>query len=482
MGAARWASPLDAIFLMGETPETLMHVGSLLQFTYPHGEKRRYLTRLLADIRTAPIEPPWSLRLQTRMLMHQPVHRWVEDEAFDIDYHVRHSALPAPAGERELGVLVSRLHSNPLDFRRPPWEMHVIEGLSGGRFAVYTKIHHSLVDGYTGARLLQRGLSTDPDDREHPFFFSSRKPPRPAGGPRETEPVGDLASILRSLASSVGAAPTVVRTLVGTQLGRGLPGGTSASPTGKAARATKAVTSFQAPDSILNQRTGRSRRFATQEYDLARLRAIAKARNATLNDVLMAICAGGLRTWLRDLDALPERPLIGFVPVNVRAKDSEGGGNSVGATLVSLATDIDEPLARLAAITASSRAAKARMRGMSADAVIAYSALLLAPAGLQVVRAMTGIPAPIPLTLNVCISNVPGPQEHLYWRGARLESTYPVSIPGHSMALNITAQSYAGRLDVGFIGDREALPHLQRLAVRTGEALDELEAAVAAPA
>ena len=119
------------------------------------------------------------------------------------------------------------------------------------------------------------------------------------------------------------------------------------------------------------------------------------------------------------------------------------------------------------------------MRGMSADAVIAYSALLLAPAGLQVARAMTGIPAPLPLTLNVCISNVPGPKEHLHLRGARLKATYPVSIPGHSMALNITAQSYAGMLDLGFIGDREALPHLQRLAVRTGEALEELEAAVA---
>ena len=467
MTGARWASPLDAIFLMGETPETLMHVGSLLHLTYPKGGKRPYLQRLIADLRAAPVEPPWNLRLQTRRFMHQPVHRWVEDESYDPDYHVRHSALPAPGGERELGILVSRLHSHQLDFGRPPWELHVIEGVGGGRFAVYVKIHHSLVDGYTGMRILQRGLSEDPDDRDHPFFFSTRKPPRPAGVRREADPVGDIASILRSLASSVESSPSVLKALVETQLRRGR------TP-------TKAVTSYQAPDSILNQRTGRSRRFATQEYELARLRAIAQARNATLNDVLMAICAGGLRRWLADQDALPERPLIGFIPVNVRPKESEGGGNAVGATLVSLATDVADPLARLAAITASSRAAKARMRGMSADAVIAYSALLLAPAGLQVARAMSGIPAPLPLTLNVCISNVPGPREHLHLRGARLEATYPVSIPGHSMALNITAHSYAGMLDLGFIGDREALPHLQRLAVRTGEALDELEGAVSA--
>jgi len=449
---------------MGETNETLMHVASMLHFTLPPDAGPQYLPDFVAALRASPVEPPWNLRLQTRMLMRQPVHRWVTDREFDIDYHVRHSALPSPGGERELGVLVSRLHSNPLDFRRPPWELHLIEGLSGNRFAAYVKIHHSLVDGYTGMRLLVRGLSTDPDDREHPFFFGLTRPPR---APRETDPVGDFASILRGFASSVGTTPSVARALVETELGRG---GTS----------TRAVTSFQAPHSILNGRVGQSRRFATQQYELARLRAIARARGATLNDVLMAICAGGLRRFLLDLQKLPERPLIAFVPVNVRPKESEGGGNAVGATLVSLATDVDDPLARLAAITASARAAKARMRGMSADAVMAYSALLLAPAALQVTRAMSGLPLPLPTTLNVCISNVPGPKDVLYWRGARLEATYPVSIPGHSMVLNITAHSYAGDLDIGFVGDREALPHLQRLAVYTGEALDELEAAVSA--
>lgn len=466
MATSRWASPLDAIFLIGETPQTLMHVASLLHFTVPDGEEDTFLPGLIADVRASAVEAPWCLRLQTHRLMRQPVHRWVEDQQFDIDYHVRHSALPAPGGERELGVLVSRLHSNQLDFRRPPWEMHLIEGLDGGRrFAVYTKIHHSLVDGYTGMRILQRGLSADPEDREHPFFFALTRPPRAPGAPKE--PVGDVTSILRSLGAAATSMPTVGRALVDTQLGRGRT-------------STRAVSSYQAPPSILNQRTGRARRFATQVFDLERLRGVARARHATLNDVLMAVCAGGLRTFLSELDALPDRPLIAFVPVNVRPKGSEGGGNLVGATLVSLATDVEDPLARLAAIHASSRAAKARMTGMSADAVVAYSALLLAPAGLQVLRALSGVPAPLPLTLNVCISNVPGPTQPLYWRGARLEATYPVSIPGHSMALNITAHSYAGTLDVGFVGDRDALPHLQRLAVHTGEALDELEAAVGA--
>ena len=465
MARSRWASPLDAVFLIGESPETQMHVGSLLHFTYPEDAGERYLRDLVADLRAAPVEPPWTMRLQTRRVMRQPVHRWVEDENFDINYHVRHSALPSPGGERELGILVSRLHSNQLDFRRPPWSMQVIEGVAPHRFAVYIKIHHSLVDGYTGMRLLRRGLADDPDDREHPVFFSLKRRPRAEDPP--PEPVGDITSIVRSVASSVTALPTVAKTLVETQLRQG-------------ETSTKAVTSYQAPDSVLNARTGRARRFATQQYDLERLKAVARGRSATVNDVLLAICSGGLRRFLGDLEALPDRPLIAFVPVNVRAASSEGGGNYVGATLVSLATDIDDPLARLSAIASSSRAAKSRMRGMTADGVVAYSALLLAPSAMQVLRAMSGVPVPVPTTLNVCISNVPGPTHHLYLRGSRLEATYPVSIPGHSMALNITAQSYAGTINLGFIGDREALPHLQRLAVHTGEALEELEAAVAA--
>ncbi len=466
MGRSQWASPLDAIFLIGETAETLMHVGSLLHFTYPDDADEGYLRDLVTALRTAPMEPPWIMRLQTRRLLRQPVHRWVEDEKFDIAYHVRHSALPSPGGERELGILVSRLHSNQIDFRRPPWSLHVIEGVAADRFAVYVKIHHSLVDGYTGMRLLRRGLAESADDRDHPLFFSLR--PRPRSESAAPEPVGDITSILRSVSASVTSLPSVGRTIIDTQLRRG-------------ETSTRAVTSYQAPHTrSLNGPTGRSRRFATQQYDLERLRVLARGRSATVNDVLLAICAGGLRRFLGDLDDLPDRPLVAFVPVNVRQPKSEGGGNYVGATLVSLATDIADPLSRLAAIAASTRAGKARMRGMSADGIVAYSAMLLAPSAMQVLRAMSGLPVPVPTTLNLCVSNVPGPAQHLYLRGARLEATYPVSIPGHSMTLNITAQSYAGTVNLGFIGDREALPHLQRLAVHTGEALAELEDAVVA--
>ena len=182
MAGARWAMPLDAFFLMSESEQTQMHVAALMPFHLPADAPARFVSDLVAEARRAPVERPWSLRLQTHRAMRQPVHRWIKDSDFDINYHVRHSALPSPAGERELGVLISRLHSNPLDFSRPPWELHVIEGLSERRYAVYVKIHHALVDGFTGMRMMARSLSSDPQDRQTPLFFSVPPPRRPDDG------------------------------------------------------------------------------------------------------------------------------------------------------------------------------------------------------------------------------------------------------------------------------------------------------------
>jgi len=233
------------------------------------------------------------------------------------------------------------------------------------------------------------------------------------------------------------------------------------------------------PRSILNRRIGRNRRFATQQYDLEELKRIGAAHDATLNDVFLAICGGGLRRFLSELDELPDSSLVAFVPVNVRPAGDEGGGNAVGAMLATLGTDIADPVERLQRISASTRSAKAQLEGMTQEAILAYSAYLLAPGGVQALAGFAGIPAPLPLSFNVCVSNVPGPRDPRYLRGARMEAYYPASIPIHGMALNITVLSYAGTLDVGFIGDRDALPHLQRLAVHTGEALTALDRAVA---
>ena len=175
MSAKSLVPPQDAMFLWTETPETMMHVASLMPFTPPADAGPTYLRDVLEEAREEPVLSPWNLKLTHPFLLRHPLQAWVEDENFDFDYHVRRSALASPGDERELGILVSRLHSHQLDFTRPPWELHVIEGLEGGRFALYTKVHHALVDGFTAVKMLGRSLSEDPDSKGK-FFFSLDPP------------------------------------------------------------------------------------------------------------------------------------------------------------------------------------------------------------------------------------------------------------------------------------------------------------------
>ena len=462
--------PQDVMFIYGETPSSKMHVAGLLPFTPPKDAPPDYLRQLIDEARRQDIVAPWNRKLAHPRLQYSPVHSWVTDDDFDFDYHVRRSALASPGDERELGILVSRLHSNQLDLTRPPWEIHVIEGLEGGRFALYLKIHHALVDGYSVMRMLARSLSTDPSSQDTRMLFNMPAPVRarddtPAGS---ANPLTAGLRTLRSLGAAVvgGVSSTVDLTaaLVNTQLRRD---GDYAQIAG----------SVQAPHSILNARISRNRRFATQQYEFARLKALGSRHGATLNDVALAVIGGGLRRFLSELGELPDRSLVAFLPVNVRPKGDEGGGNAVGAILAALGTDIADPVQRLTSITASTRASKAQLQTMSTTAILAYSTALLAPAGVQIASALTGVRPPWPYTFNLCVSNVPGPREPLYFNGSRLEATYPVSIPIHGMALNITLQSYADTMNFGFVGCRDTLPHLQRLAVYTGDALDELEKA-----
>ncbi|MDY6999354.1 MAG: wax ester/triacylglycerol synthase family O-acyltransferase [Actinomycetota bacterium] len=459
----------DLLFIYGETSSSKLHVGGLLPFTPPADAPRDYLRRAVDEARSLDVVAPWNRKLAHPRLQFSPLHSWIIDEDFDFDYHVRRSALASPGDERELGILVSRLHSNHLDLTRPPWELHVIEGLEGGRFALYLKIHHALVDGYSGMRMLGRSLSTSSEADDPRMFFNVPSPSRP---PRQPEPGGNpLTASLRALGGvgsavtgAVGSAVDLTTALVNTQLRRD---GEHAQIPGSAS----------APHSILNARISRNRRFATQQYQFDRLKALSSQHGVTINDVALAIIGGGLRTFLADMDELPERSLIAFLPVNVRPKGDEGGGNAVGAILAPMGTDIEDPVQRLVSISAATRASKAQLQTMTPAAIIAYSAALLAPAGGQIAGALTGVAPPWPYTFNLCVSNVPGPSEPLYFRGSRLEATYPVSIPIHGMALNITLQSYAETMNLGFVGCRDRLPSLQRLAVYTGDALTDLEKA-----
>ncbi len=453
------------MFLYGETRETMFHVAGMMPFTPAPGTPPDHLRDLMDEIRESPVCSPWNRKLKTPDTLRNPLAAWIEVDDVDREYHVRRSALPTPGDERELGILVSRLHSYPIDFHRPPWEVHLIEGLEGGRFALYVKVHHSLVDGFSAMRVLSNSLSKDPEDRSRPLFFSQEKPARaPRTDGEKVEVVGiQFQEFLDAFRSQYGASKVVGRAVMNVVRS-------------SRAKDNELVTPRSAPKCILNAKIGRSRRFATQNFAFSRVKEIARKANGTINDVILALCAGSLRRYLVELDALPSQPLIAMLPVSVRAKDDEGGGNSVGAILASLATDVHDPGERLATIIASTTNAKRQLQGMTKAAILQYSALLCAPAMINMIPWAAGALKP---TFNVVISNVPGPEEPRYFRGAKLEASYPMSIPVHGQALNITCNSYAGRVCFGFTGCRDSVPHLQRLAVYCGESMSELEQAVA---
>jgi len=464
---AKRLNPLDWTFLAGESGDTMMQVGALMPFSPPPDADPSLLRDLMDEVReTARAYAPWNLKLKHPSWLASPLQGWVEDDDFDVEYHIRRSALPSPGDERELGILVSRLHSHRLDFHRPPWEVHFIEGLEGGRFAIYFKVHHALVDGYTGIRLLSNSLSTSRKDRETPMFFSIPPKPREPRAPKpdddKTAKTPTLEALLALAREQIGTSRTITKVVSQTVMGAWKPE-KALDPALKAP--------MQAPKSILNQKIGRNRRFATQQFPLETLKAVAKQHGGTLNDLVLALCAGALRRLLLELGSLPKEPLTAMLPVNVRPKDDPGGGNAVGAIIASLATDIADPQARFAAIIASTNAAKAQLQGMTRNGIMQYGAVLMAPLLLSQVPGAAGRLRP---AFNLVISNVPGPSKPLYFRGFLLDAYYPLSIPLAGYGLNITVVSYVDQLNFGFIGCRDGLPHLQRLAVYAKAALEDL--------
>jgi diacylglycerol O-acyltransferase / wax synthase len=238
------------------------------------------------------------------------------------------------------------------------------------------------------------------------------------------------------------------------------------------------IVPFAAPRSIINGRVREKRRFATQQFALERLRAVATAAGCTLNDVVLALCGSALRRFLLERESLPEQSLTAGIPVSVRPKDDEGTGNAISFIVATLGTDIENAEDRLRAIRASVQHAKAHVQALPRSAMLQYTMLLMAP---TIVTLLTGVGGRTRPMFNITISNVPGPDKPLYFRGAELVATYPASIVTHGQALNITCQSYAGSMNFGYTGCHSSVPSLQKLAVYTADALAELEAAFVAP-
>ncbi len=447
--------PVDQMFLLLEKRQQPMHVAGLQLFDYPEGADRKYVSRLAESMRSfSHPQPPFSQRLQRHL--GRPF--WIEDDQFDIDHHFRHEALPKPGRIRELLSLVSAEHSNLLDRERPLWEAHLIEGIRGKRFALYTKVHHSMMDGISAMRIGMRALSKDPDERDLPpvWAYTPKKFQRAA--PTPVDAVSGLARLASGTGKQVATLPGLLREVY--------------KVSQKARKNDDFVSIFQAPHCVLNERITGSRRFAAQSYSLSRIKTIGKAYNCTVNDIVLTICGSALREYLIGLNALPDKPLIAMVPVSLRDNDS-AGGNNIAMILANLGTHIADPANRLRVIKASVEDAKTRYKQMSKNDILNFTALTLAPTGLNL---LTGL-APKWQAFNVVISNVPGPREPLYWNGARLSGMYPVSIALDRMALNITLTSYCDQLEFGLIGCRRTLPSMQRMLDYLEKGLRELEIA-----
>ncbi|OBK17083.1 WS/DGAT/MGAT family O-acyltransferase [Mycobacterium asiaticum] len=447
--------PTDSMFLFTESREHPMHVGGLSLFKPPAGAGpdfvREFYDRLVANDEFQPTfrKHPATIGGGISQLA------WTFDDEVDMDYHVRRSALPTPGRVRDLLELTSRLHTSLLDRHRPLWELHVVEGLKDGRFALYTKMHHALIDGVSAVKLMQRTMSTDPDDTQVKAMWNL---PRPPGPPSSKPARNPLTSLVKAAGSVVGVAPSALKLA-------------------RAALLEQQLTlPFAAPHTMLNVKVGGARRCAAQSWSLDRIRSVKQAAGVTVNDTVLAMCAGALRYYLLEQDSLPDTPLVAMVPVSLRSEaDADSGGNKVGSILCNLATDVEDPAKRIEIVAESMRQNKKVLAELPSYQVLALSALNMAPLTLA---GVPGFLSAVPPPFNIVISNVPGVGESLYYGGAQLDGSYPLSNIPEGQALNITLVNNAGNLDFGLVGCRRSVPHLQRLLAHLETSLKDLEQAV----
>lgn len=448
-------SALDLIFQLLDRRSQPLHLAYLNLHTLPNGAPPDFVRKLAQRLRGyGDPQPPFNRRAQRRL----GGMYWVEDEEFDVDYHIVHVALPQPARMRDLLAMVSRIHANLLDRDHPQWRTYLIEGLEGGRVATYSQLHHSVADGIAATRLMMKSMSTAADRQPAPVWAV---PPRQLRQRLSVirHPFGSLARNLLSTGRIVGSVPAI-----GRELRCSLREFRNGDP--------DFVSGYTTPACILNQRIAASRRYIAGSFPLSRVKTLGNALDGTVNDVVLAMCAAALRHYLLDLTALPEKPLIADVPYSLR-RDASEGGNKIVFLLANLGTHLSDPLRRFELLKRSVEHGKQRYLGMTPAGIFGYNLAMLAPAGLNMLCDIN----PRWQAFNVVISNTPGPKTALYWQGCCLDHMYPVSVLLDGQALNISLTRRHDALDFGILACRRTLPHIERLLDYLEQGLAELERA-----
>ena len=455
---------LDAAFLALESPAAHMHVMGVAVID-PTGVEGFSSDRVRAHLlERLPLIPPFRRRLlEVPFGLHYPL--WVEDPDFDIDYHFQRAALPSPGGPRELAELAAAVAGRPLDRTKPLWEMHCVEGLEGGRVAIVSKIHHSAIDGLSGVDIMA-----------HLFDMEPSPPPRidvelapdwePDHVPNEAEMVAHaVASLTRQPVRMFKMSRKMISTATHVvQRVRGRP--------------TKAGVPLTAPKLTMNGMITPHRKIAFVSVSLLEVKRVKDVLGVKVNDVLLAVATGALRTYLAGRGELPDRPLVASIPTSVRSEAERNTmGNRVSAMFAALPVEVDDPLERVRRIHDSMLDAKDLHDDIGAN-TLADLAELASPAMLSsVMRLVTSfrlIDRFGPALHNLIISNVPGPPFPLYLAGARLEAMHPLGPIFDGAGLNLTVISYLESIDFGFLACRELLPDLEALAHAVPDTLAEL--------
>jgi diacylglycerol O-acyltransferase len=448
-------SPLDASFLFVEESTTPMHVGGLMTFDdTPAFDADRFVAQIGERLASVP-----RYRQKIREVpVHLGLPVWVDDPGFELDYHVRRSALPAPGSDEQLRELVGRLMSRQLDRARPLWEIYLVEGLTDDRFAIVTKIHHAMVDGLASIDVGSVLLDVTPTPRESP----------PDDWHPAPEPSG-----LELVAGAVQEQLLRPQLMFGTAQ-RALLDVRSVVRTGGAMLAAARSASRPAPANPLNAPIGKQRRYGTSAGALAEYKAIRKAHGGTVNDVVLAVVTGALRRWMttRGEPVRATTTVRAMVPVSVRARSTGGRlGNQISAYFVDLPVGEPDPVARLKSVTAAISGHKSSGQAIGASALIGLVGLATPTLHSMSARLTSSMSSRV---FNVVVTNVPGPQFPLYAMGARMRDMYPVVPLAKGQAVSIGITSYDGGIFYGLNADRDAMGDVDVLADAIGASLDEL--------